>query len=139
MDQNPVLIPNQNSLTVFLMKLKSATQTAVSFRLTHFMCMKWLAFMYICVSHACFLSSEVRRGHWILETGVSDADEPPCGGRELNPSFLQELLVRPLNCSNNFKNQTFKHNIMPKIYCFETCMLRNGSRKISIIKPLCFC
>lgn len=26
MDQNPVLIPNQNSLTVFLMKLKSATQ-----------------------------------------------------------------------------------------------------------------
>jgi hypothetical protein len=34
--------------------------------------------MYVCAPHGCLVLTEVKRGHWIPETGVTDSSEPPC-------------------------------------------------------------
>ena len=34
--------------------------------------------MYVCAPHVCLVPTEVKRGHWIPETGVTDSSEPPC-------------------------------------------------------------
>ena len=44
----------------------------------------------VCVPCTCLVPVEVRRGHWILGTRVTEVCEPPCGNWESNTGLLKE-------------------------------------------------
>lgn len=84
--------------------------------------------MYVCIPHACLVSSEARRGYQISETGVTDSCELPSGCWKLKPGPLEEQavlsilwyskIILRLSCLSTFPSKYFRYLFA---LCFSSC------------------
>ena len=73
-------------------------------------------------------SEEIKRGHWILRTGVMNDCEPPCGCWELNPGPLQDqpVLLTSEPSVHSQPSLSVTNFLLPEIFgmfIFHSCLL----------------